>query len=53
MIDAQFVRDYIPAPGACLYMIAGPPGMDEAMAKTLAEAGVENKNVLVERFTGY
>ena len=53
-IDAQFFGDYL---GERLndftFLVAGPPGMTEAMQQALAEAGVEEENVIAERFSGY
>ena len=53
-IDAQFLRDYL---GEDLdqytFLVAGPPAMAEAMQRTLADAGVEDGNVIAERFSGY
>jgi ferredoxin-NADP reductase len=53
-IDAQFFRDYL---GENLneftFMVAGPPGMTEGVQRALAEAGVEEENVIAERFSGY
>jgi len=53
MINADFVRDYIDDPRACLFMVAGPPGIDTAMRSALAELGVADENIITERFTGY
>jgi ferredoxin-NADP reductase len=53
-IDAVFLRDHLGADlGAFTYLIAGPPGMVEAMEKILAEAGVPEEQVRPERFSGY
>ena len=52
-IDAQFVRDYLPDRGECSFMVAGPPGMSDSLLDALMDAGVEKKNVKVERFAGY
>lgn len=53
-IDAQFLRDYL---GEELdedtFLVAGPPGMVEAMQEVLREAGVEEANVVAERYSGY
>jgi ferredoxin-NADP reductase len=38
---------------AYTYLIAGPPGMVEAMETTLAEGGVPEEQVRPERFSGY
>jgi ferredoxin-NADP reductase len=53
-IDADFLRDHLGEDlGAFTYLIAGPPGMVEAMETTLAEAGVPEEQVRPERFSGY
>ncbi|MDQ3669270.1 MAG: FAD-dependent oxidoreductase [Actinomycetota bacterium] len=53
-IDADFFRDYL---GDGLndrtYMIAGPPPMVGAMTDALAEAGVDEQNVIPEKYSGY
>jgi ferredoxin-NADP reductase len=53
-IDADVLRDHLGDDlGAFTYLVAGPPGMVEAMEKTLAEAGVPDEQVRPERFSGY
>jgi ferredoxin-NADP reductase len=53
-IDADFLRDHLGDDlGAFTYLVAGPPGMVEAMEKMLAEAGVPEEQVRPERFSGY
>jgi ferredoxin-NADP reductase len=53
-IDAAMLRDHLGDDlNAFTYLIAGPPGMVEAMEKMLAEAGVPEEQVLPERFSGY
>ncbi len=53
-IDAAMLRDNLGDDlGAFAYLIAGPPGMVEAMEKILAEAGVPEDQVRPERFSGY
>jgi ferredoxin-NADP reductase len=53
-IDAEFFKSYL---GENLndytFMVAGPPGMVEGMQSALAEAGVEEENVIASRFSGY
>ena len=53
MIDAQFIKDYVPDTQSPAYMIAGPPGMSEALMKALLDAGVDRRSIMIERFTGY
>jgi ferredoxin-NADP reductase len=53
-VDAEFVQDYL---GDDLtqftFMVAGPPAMAEGVQGALAEAGVRDENVIVERYSGY
>ena len=53
-IDAEFFRDHL---GENLeentFLVAGPPGMVEGVQEALAEAGVDEKNVTAERYSGY
>ena len=53
-IDSAFFRDHL---GENLdentFLVAGPPAMVEAMQKALDEAGVDEKNVIAERYSGY
>jgi ferredoxin-NADP reductase len=53
-IDAQFFTDYLGADlNRYTFLVAGPPAMTEAMQRALAEAGVDDENVVAERFSGY
>jgi ferredoxin-NADP reductase len=53
-IDADVLRDHLDGDlGAFTYLLAGPPGMVEAMVETLSEAGVPEEQILPERFSGY
>jgi ferredoxin-NADP reductase len=53
-IDSEFFRDHL---GENLdedtFLVAGPPAMVEGMQEALAEAGVDEKNVIAERYSGY
>ncbi len=53
-VDARFFGDYL---GENLneytFLVAGPPPMAQAVQQALADAGVEDENVLAERFSGY
>jgi NAD(P)H-flavin reductase len=53
-IDAQFFEDYL---GKDLneyrFLVAGPPAMVEGIQKALDEAGVQEGNVVAERYSGY
>ncbi len=53
-IDSAFFRHHL---GENLeentFLVAGPPAMVEAMQEALAEAGVPERNVMAERYSGY
>jgi ferredoxin-NADP reductase len=53
-IDAQFVEEKL---GEDLdkytFLVAGPPAMAAGVQKALAEAGVDDENVVAERYSGY
>jgi ferredoxin-NADP reductase len=53
-IDAELLRDHLDAElGSYTYLVAGPPGMVEAMEQTLRDAGVPEGQIRPERFSGY
>ena len=53
-IDADTLRDHLDGElDAFTYLIAGPPGMVEAISGVLDEAGVPEDQVRPERFSGY
>jgi ferredoxin-NADP reductase len=53
-IDSQFLTDYLgPSLNDHTFLVAGSPAMVEGVQKTLVEAGVENDNVIAERYSGY
>jgi ferredoxin-NADP reductase len=53
-IDSEFLTDHL---GADLnertFLVAGPPAMVEGVQKALADAGVDDENVVAERYSGY
>jgi ferredoxin-NADP reductase len=53
-IDSQFLRDYL---GENLnentFLVAGPPAMVEGVQAALTGAGVDQENVIAERYSGY
>jgi ferredoxin-NADP reductase len=53
-VDRTFLDDYL---GADLnehtFLVAGPPGMTDAVQRALAEAGARDENVVAERYSGY
>jgi ferredoxin-NADP reductase len=53
-IDSEFFRDYLGEElGESTFLVAGPPRMVEGMQNALAEAGVDEENVIAERYSGY
>jgi ferredoxin-NADP reductase len=53
-VGAAFVQDHLDGDlNAYTFMVAGPPGMTEAVQKALEEAGVDEEHVIAERFSGY
>jgi ferredoxin-NADP reductase len=53
-IDADLLRDHLDGDiGSFTFLIAGPPGMVEAVEGTLRDAGVPEEQVRPERFSGY
>jgi ferredoxin-NADP reductase len=54
MVDAEFFKDYLGEDlNGFTFLVAGPPAMVEGMQQALAEAGVDEENVIAERFSGY
>jgi ferredoxin-NADP reductase len=53
-IDAQFFEDYLEGDlNRFTFLVAGPPGMVKGIQEALAEAGVKERNVAAERYSGY
>jgi ferredoxin-NADP reductase len=53
-IDASMLRDHVDADlGSFTYLVAGPPGMVEAMEELLKAEGVPETQIRPERFSGY
>jgi ferredoxin-NADP reductase len=53
-VDAQFVKDYLDEDlNQYTFLVAGPPAMAEGVQQALEEAGVQNENVIAERYSGY
>lgn len=53
-VDGDFVKDYL---GEDLhqhtFLVAGPPAMAEGVQTALQEAGVQDENLIAERYSGY
>jgi ferredoxin-NADP reductase len=53
-IEPGLFRDYLgESLNDCIFLVAGPPGMVEGVQEALAEAGVEEENVIAESYSGY
>jgi ferredoxin-NADP reductase len=53
-IDAQFFKDYLEEDlNRYTFLVAGPPAMVKGMQEALADAGVEEQNIVAERYSGY
>jgi ferredoxin-NADP reductase len=53
-VDGEFVKDYLEGDlNQYTFLVAGPPAMAEGVQGALAEAGVQDENVIVERYSGY
>ena len=53
-VDAEFIKDYLDDDlNRYTFLVAGPPAMAESVQDALQEAGVQDKNVIAERYSGY
>ena len=53
-IDSRFFRDYLgEGVDDNTFLVAGPPAMVEGVQQALDDAGVEEENVIAERYSGY
>jgi ferredoxin-NADP reductase len=53
-IDSEFLTDLLGADlNEHMFLVAGPPAMVEGVQKALADAGVDDENVVAERYSGY
>jgi ferredoxin-NADP reductase len=53
-IDSQFFVDYLGEDlNRYTFLVAGPPAMADGVQKALQEAGVQDENVIAERYSGY
>jgi ferredoxin-NADP reductase len=53
-VDREFVKDHLDGDlNRYTFLVAGPPAMAEAVQKALREAGVQDENVIAERYSGY
>jgi ferredoxin-NADP reductase len=53
-VDGEFVKDYLDDDlNRYTFLVAGPPAMAEGVQTALQEAGVQDENVIAERYSGY
>jgi ferredoxin-NADP reductase len=53
-VDSQFFEDYLGEDlNEYTFLVAGPPTMAEGVQQALEEAGVQDENVIAERYSGY
>lgn len=52
-VDGEFVGEYVKDPASHTFYIAGPPGMNKALAEELEGLGVGEDNVKASNFAGY
>ena len=53
-VDAEFVKDYLDEDvNQYTFLVAGPPAMAQGVQGALQEAGVQDENLLAERYSGY
>jgi ferredoxin-NADP reductase len=53
-VDSQFFEDYLGEDlNEYTFLVAGPPAMAEGVQEALEEAGVQDENMIVERYSGY
>jgi ferredoxin-NADP reductase len=53
-VDGKFVKDHLDEDlNRYTFLVAGPPAMAEGMQQALEEAGVQDENVIAERYSGY
>jgi ferredoxin-NADP reductase len=53
-VDGEFVKDYLEGDlNRYTFLVAGPPAMAEGVQAALRDAGVQDENVIVERYSGY
>jgi ferredoxin-NADP reductase len=53
-VDGDFVNDYLDEDlNRYTFLVAGPPAMAEGVQGALQEAGVQDENLIAERYSGY
>ncbi len=52
-VDEAMIRNFVPDFQTCIFYLCGPPPMVEALQKVMIQIGIGDKQVRIERFTGY
>ncbi len=52
-VDGDFIAEYVPDAASSTFYIAGPPGMNKALAQELQRAGVDADSIKASNFAGY
>jgi len=53
-VDGKFVKDHLDEDlNRYTFLVAGPPAMADGVQQALQEAGVQDENVIAERYSGY
>jgi Na+-transporting NADH:ubiquinone oxidoreductase subunit NqrF len=53
-VDGEFVKQYLGDDlNQYTFLVAGPPAMAEGVQRALQEAGVQDENIVAERYSGY
>ena len=52
-VDAQFVKDHLRDQAQSVYYVAGPPRFVSTLEEVLAAAGVKERAIRSDVFTGY
>jgi ferredoxin-NADP reductase len=53
-VDGDFVKNYLEEDlNRYTFLVAGPPAMAEGVQTALQEAGVQDENLIAERYSGY
>jgi ferredoxin-NADP reductase len=53
-VDGEFVKHYLDDDlNRYTFLVAGPPAMAEGVQEALEEAGVQDENLIAERYSGY
>lgn len=52
-INIEMIKKYLPDVATPIYYTAGPPKMAQAMMNMLKDAGIKEKNIISESFSGY